>query len=108
MGLFLVCKNDGSVVSVERGDSFKEVYQDTVGKNYGEFLVELDEDTLLDIKEMNSGLKMYKITYHGKFACYVGASNEREAVEQAQASDIPWRLVGELEPEFLEVNTCDD
>jgi len=51
MKIFLVCDYDGSVIDVLVRSSFERAYEDSVGKNYGEFLVQLDREALRLIRE---------------------------------------------------------
>jgi len=49
MKIFLVCNKEGNVIEVTSGETFEEVYEETVGQNNGEFLVEIDEQTFMQI-----------------------------------------------------------
>lgn len=57
MKLFLVCNNDGYVMKVVTAKSFEESYRNTIGLNSGEILVELDEQTIAEIKNLTQEVK---------------------------------------------------
>ncbi|MBI4231996.1 hypothetical protein HY605_02085 [Candidatus Peregrinibacteria bacterium] len=51
--VYLVCMREGNVLDVVSGKSFKEVYQDTIGSNHGEFLVELGKSDVNKIVKLS-------------------------------------------------------
>ena len=53
--LFLVCDKYGNVLEVASGGTFEEVYDETVGKNNGELLIDVNEEAIKEIiKEVGS------------------------------------------------------
>ncbi len=55
--VYLACNNEGGVISVAHGNNFKEVYDDIVGSNNAEFLVELTDGNVKEIVEMYNCIK---------------------------------------------------
>jgi hypothetical protein len=56
MGIFLVCNQLGGAVNVVLAKTFEKAYEDTIRRNNGEFLVELDEETLRDIEKLKESI----------------------------------------------------
>jgi len=47
--IYFVCMNDGNVIDIiVSSESFEDVYQNIIGKNYGEFLAVTSIDDLLE------------------------------------------------------------
>jgi hypothetical protein len=42
--IFLVCTEDGGIVDITSGTDFEKVYENTVGRNNGELLIELTQE----------------------------------------------------------------
>jgi hypothetical protein len=42
--IFLVCTEDGGIVDITSGTDFEKVYENTVGCNNGELLIELTQE----------------------------------------------------------------
>ena len=47
--IFLLCNDAPSIIRIIRGDNFQEVYDDTVARNDGELLIEVEEDVLSNL-----------------------------------------------------------
>jgi hypothetical protein len=47
--IFLVCTEDGGIVDITSETDFEKVYENTVGRNNGELLIELAQGNYEDI-----------------------------------------------------------
>jgi len=52
MKIFLLCTDYGDVIDVITGNSFEEVYSNTIAKNNGDILVELTKEVIEKINEI--------------------------------------------------------
>jgi hypothetical protein len=50
--IYLVCSDEGGVIDVVAAADFDEVYKNYVGKNYGEFIVEITREDFAKIVEL--------------------------------------------------------
>jgi S-adenosylhomocysteine hydrolase len=50
--IYLVCSDEGGVIDVVAAEDFDEVYKNYVGKNYGEFIVEITREDFAKIVEL--------------------------------------------------------
>jgi len=50
--IYLVCSEEGGVIDVVAAKDFDEVYKNYVGKNYGEFIVEITREDFAKIVEL--------------------------------------------------------
>jgi hypothetical protein len=64
--IFLVCTEDGGIVDITSGTDFEEVYENTVGCNNGELLIELTQEDY---------------EYIVKIARQIGWENEEEEIQ---------------------------
>jgi len=57
MKIFLVCNQLGGVIFTILRKTFEEAYEDSIRRNNGEFLVELDEEAIRNIKKLEKSIK---------------------------------------------------
>jgi len=50
--IYLVCSEEGGVIDVVAAKDFDEVYKNYVGKNYGEFIVEITREDFAKIVKL--------------------------------------------------------
>lgn len=55
--LFLVCNMDGYIMDCLSALNFKEAYANSLGRNFGEILIEIDKDTVEKIKALGNDIK---------------------------------------------------
>lgn len=58
MTIFLACSREGDVIEVASAETFEDAYKDTVGRNSGAFLVELDKQALKKIEVLEKENRM--------------------------------------------------
>ena len=53
---YLVCEKEGGVIDVIEADDFESAIEASLGRNYGEFLVELDKDAMAKVSELEEAV----------------------------------------------------
>ncbi|MEW6687252.1 MAG: hypothetical protein AB1393_13785 [Candidatus Edwardsbacteria bacterium] len=87
MKIFLVCQyENGKVIDVITAKTFEDAYQDTVGLNNGELVVELDKHSLEKIQNITKGAKDEKPKRKQtcRRQCRLGRNNTRMAIRRGK------------------------